>query len=511
MKKNFNKILFIATIALFCLIFIQSIWHPINFRPLDGATYKSDFPKLTLQSYKDNSFQRQLDKYSQENFGFREWAFRFYNQYLWSFYHKTNAKIVMEGKDGYLFENIVVKDHYQSLMYDHTDDTAVMKALFETEALRLWKVQELLKEHDIHIFVNMLPSKNDIYPEYMPVNICNDKPDGVHAYDYYKPRFEELGINHINNVTYYQDIKDKVDYPLFPKTGTHWTNIAASYSFDSIIEYMEVLGNRNLLNIEFSEKYIDKNRHPDDDLEQLLNLTFPIRPNKNYYVDVTTIPDSTAVRPKLITIGDSFFWTISYNIPLDEIFNEYPYWYYNSTIYFDKKNHSTNDINFARELMSADYIMLNYCTVQLYDLGSKFLPKALVYLCYDDEERNNKIEEIINNMRNDETWFNSLSEKAKNQNQSVEEVMLNDAKYLVYQQPESVFDDLKGYKLPTNRNESLLNFSDPNSFEGKIERIIDDIYADPNWLNNIKKKAEQAGVDFETQLRNDAIWMLNNN
>ena len=305
-------------------------------------------------------------------------------------------------------------------------------------------------------------------------------------------------------------IKDKVDYPLFPKTGTHWTNIAASYAFDSIIKYMEVLGDRNLLNVQLSEKYIDKNRHPDDDLEQLLNLTFPIKPNKNYYTDVTVIPDSTAVKPNLTTIGDSYFWTISYNIPLDTIFNRHPYWYYNSTIYFDEYNHFTNDINFAEELMSADYIMLNYCTTQLYDLGSKFLPKALVYLCYSEDERNAKVEQLIRNMRNDKNWYNSLSEKAKNQNVSVEEVMRNDAMYLVYQQPESCFDDLKGYKLPTDRNESLVKMTELDLFESKIKRIIDDICSDANWLDEVKKKAEKSGVSLETQLRNDAIWMIDN-
>ena len=510
MKINFNKILFVITILLFGLIFVQSIWHPIELKPLDGATYKTEFPELTFESYKNNSFQNNLNKYSQENFAFREWALRFYNQYLWSFYHKTNAEIVMEGKEGYLYENLCVRDHYQSLMYNVTDDTTFMLNLFETDALRMWKVQELLKEHDIHIFVNIPPGKNDIYPEYLPENVYNDKPDGVHAYDYYKPKFDELGINYIDHVTYFQDIKDKVDYPLFPKTGTHWTNIAASYAFDSIIKYMEVLGDRNLLNVQLSEKYIDKNRHPDNDLEQLLNLAFPIKPNKNYYTDVTVIPDSTAVKPNLTTIGDSYFWTISYNIPLDTIFERHPYWYYNSTIYFDEYNHSTNDINFAEELMSADYIMLNYCTTQLYDLGSKFLPKALVYLCYSEEERNSKVEQLIKNMRNDKNWYNSLSEKAKNQNVSVEEVMRNDAMYLVYQQPESCFDDLKGYKLPTNRNESLVKMTELDLFESKIKRIIDDICSDANWLDEVKKKAEKSGVSLETQLRNDAIWMIDN-
>ena len=510
MKNNFHKILFILTISVFVVIFAQTLWHPINFRPLKGVTVKTEMPKLTFETYKNNSFQKQFDKYTQENFGFREWTFRMYHQYLWSCYRKIKAFIVVEGKDGYLYEKEFVRDHYESLMYNHTSDTTVMKELFETEALRLWKVQELLKEHDIHIFANLIPGKDIIYPEYLPENTYT-RPDGIHAYDFYKPMFDKLGINYIDNVTYFKEIKDKIDYPLFPKTGTHWSNIAATHAFDSIIRYMEVLGNKNLLNVELSEKYADDTRQPDDDLEQLLNIIFKIRPNVNYYTDVTVIPDSTAVKPNLITIGDSYFWTISYNIPLTKIFKESPYWYYNSTIYFDKENSSTKDIDFAKELMDADFIMLNYCTVQLYDLGSKFLPKALVYLCYDAAERDAKVEELINKMRSDEGWFASLSEKAKKQKISVEEAMKNDAMYMVYQQPETCFDDLKGYKLPTSRNESLLDDDRALTFEENVNKMMKKITSNPEWTNSIKEKAAKNGIDFEKQLRNDALWMLKQN
>ena len=192
MKNNFHKILFLATILVFVVILAQTLWHPINFRPLKGVTVKTEMPKLTFESYKNNSFQKKFDKYTQENFGFREWTFRMYNQYLWSCYRKIKAFIVVEGKEGYLYEKEFVRDHYESLMYNHTSDTTVMKELFETEALRLWKVQELLKEHDIHIFVNLIPGKDIIYPEYLPENTYT-RPDGIHAYDFYK-RSEERRV-----------------------------------------------------------------------------------------------------------------------------------------------------------------------------------------------------------------------------------------------------------------------------------------------------------------------------
>jgi hypothetical protein len=158
--------------------------------------------------------------------------------------------------------------------------------------------------------------------------------------------------------------------------------------------------------------------------------------------------------------------------------------------------------------MHADYIMLNYCTVQLYDLANKFLPKALVYLCFDSEERNNKVEEIINNMKNDNNWLANLSVKAERQNISLEECMRNDALYIVYQQPESCFDDLKGYKLPTSRNESLLDADRPLTFDEQVDKIIKQINSDSVWTNSIKEKAERNGKTFDEQAREDAVWIL---
>ena len=69
---------------------------------------------------------------------------------------------MVRGKEDWLFEDVYVKDHYESMMYNYTNDTAEMRKIFETEALRLWKVQELLKEYDIHIFVSINPGKDMI-------------------------------------------------------------------------------------------------------------------------------------------------------------------------------------------------------------------------------------------------------------------------------------------------------------------------------------------------------------
>lgn len=508
MNKNFHKKLFASTVMILVIVMVQSIWHPLKIKELKGAYIKKEFPRLTFQAYKDNSFQKQFEDYYKDHFGFREYAIRLYNQYLWSCYRKTNVNTVALGKDNYLYETYFVIEHYESLMHSYANDTSEMKKIFDTETLRLWKVQEILKEYDIHIFVNMLPGKDMIYPEYLPEKSKNPKPEGIRAYDYYKTKFEEYGINHIDVASYFKELKGKVDYPLFTKKGTHWSNIASAYTFDTIIRYMEHIGDKNILNLQYSEKYKDRSRHPDNDLEELYNLCVPSLPNVNYYTDVSVIQDPTADSPGLLTIGDSFYWNIIYNVPLKDIFRSCPYWFYNSTIYEDKDNKSTKDIDFVAEVMDIDYIMLNYCNAQLYKLGNKFIAKALVYLCYDQEEIDKKIEEIKVEMKKSEQWNAEIAKKALENNESVEVTMYNEALNAIIEEPEKYFEELSGEKLPLSRNKSCIKSEGMSLFESKVQSLIDYIYSDEKWLEDITTKARNNNVSTEEQVRIDAEWMV---
>ena len=455
MKKNLHRTLFVSTLAILVLILIQTFTGFIPVKSLRGVSIETEKPKLTFKGYVDGSFQNNLENYCREHCGFREWLIRFYNQYLWTCFKETNNTTVVLGKGDWLFEEVYVRDHYESLMYKFTDDTAKMRTMLETEALRLWKVQELLKEHNIHIFVNMDPAKDVICPEYLPENSTYTRPEGFRAYDYYKRRFEELGIHYIDHVAFFKTLKDSADYPLFYKTGTHWSNIASVHAFDSILRYMEALGNQKLHHLEIGEKYPAKPRKPDNDLEQLLNLLFPMKSAPYWYADVTVKEDSTAAKPTLLTIGDSYFWNFELNIPLGQIFRNYPYWYYNYILYFDSAGRSFSDLDIEEEMMRADYIMLNYGTAQLYELGSRFLPKALLHLCYDKAAIDSAIYKLTERIKRDPGFYAEVKDVAKRSGKSVEQVLYEDAHYLIHENPEEYFEALRGERLPAVRNKDL--------------------------------------------------------
>ena len=456
MRKHFHKILFVSTIAVMTIILMQTVTGIVKLKPLHGAVTETEKPKLTFKSYTDGSFQESVENYCRDHSGFREWLIRVYNQYVWSCFRETTNATVVRGKEDWLFEESYIRDHYESMMYKFTDDTTEMKRILETEALRLWKVQELLKEYDIHIFVHINPGKDVIYPEFLPKNRTYLRPDGLHAYHYYKKRFDELGVNYIDYVTVFQNIKNSVDYPLFPKTGTHWSNIASIYAFDSIVQYMEILSNQNLINLDIGEKNYDTTRPPDNDMELILNLASPIKTPKNLYAYVGIKPDSTATKPYFLAIGDSFFFNFFNNIPLWDIFQHYSYWYYNSTIYDESDHETTLEVDFDQELMRPDYIMLIYNTWTLYEFSSYFLPKALLHLCYDEATIDSVANRLVQALKTDPAFYAEVCEVAKNKQTSVEQVMYEDAIYIINTNPEEYFEELKGTQLPVSRNKDLM-------------------------------------------------------
>lgn len=456
MRKHFHKILFVSTIAVMTIILMQTVTGIVKLKPLHGAVTETENPKLTFKSYADGTFQDSLENYCRNHSGFREWLIRAYNQYLWSCFKETSNATVVCGKDGWLFEETHVRDYYESLMYKYADDNDKMRKIFETEVQRFKKVQELLEEHNIHLFLVIAPSKDAIYPEYLPKNATYLRPDGLHAYDYYKKRFDETGVNYIDFVSFFRNVKDSVDYPLFPSCGTHWSNIASVYAFDSILRYMEVLGNQNLINLDIGERCQAETRDPDNDLEIILNLAFPIKSRPNIYADVGIKEDSTAVKPNFLAVGDSYYFNIASCTPIWEIFHKYLYWYYNTTIYGDDEHTSTLEVDIEQELMRPDYIMLIYNPVTLYEFSSYFLPRALLHLCYDQATIDSAAHKMMKEIKfYGYPEYPEYLKVAQESNRSIDDVLYDNVLYMFRTDPEHFFGELSDDQLPVSRNKDL--------------------------------------------------------
>ena len=500
----------ILSVALFLPI-IQWKTNLFPIKPLEGVTVKTELPKLNFENYCSGKLQGQTEKYIAENFGFREPIIRGYNQYVWDFFHKTYVGSIVVGKDKWLYGKEFIDDMLGQRWKEYADSPEQLTEKFTLEAERIRKVQEILAEYDKHLFVIMEPGKTRTYPEHLKKGLLDeverrkDCEDYCVAADVYPAIFDRLGVYYINIDQWFQQCKDEVDYQLYPQTGTHWSNLAALHATDSILHYMEWLGNQKLTRLEISETLFDTTMKPDNDLEKILNINHRVMDIPNQYASFELIADSATCKPGWIHIGDSYYWNISYHIPLDEMFSRHPYWYYNSTIYYDDKHHSTSETDIIWELAETDYISLGYCTSQIYALSSYFAAKTLTNLCFDKKEIHKAIMGIVDNMNNSPEWKASLQQKADNQGKTLDDIMLSDASYMLYLNPEHYFPELNETH-PQSRNTLLRMWST----DDPLGNILRNMTHNEEWMNNLKEKAAKQNLDLETIMVNDAKWMLSN-
>lgn len=512
MKKPTKVILLSLTAVLLFASMLQKLFNFPKLAPLAGVVEERSIPALNLQNYRNGSFQQGTEQYLQYNFGFRPPVIKLYNQYLWDFFEKTyvNRASITFGKDGWLYEPWFIEDHYQSLAYHYSTDSADMATKFKNEAKRVYQLQHILNEYGTDLVVCLLPGKDLIYPEHLPDNTKYFKEKKITARDFFGSEYKRLGVNHINVEQWFVQMKDTADFLLFPKTGTHWSNLAAVYAADSLIRYLEHLKNCNLNNLIIGEKYVDKARTPDADLESLMNLIRPLKREPLYYADVKADHDSTAIKPKLITIGDSYWWNVIGQVPLQDVFSAYPYWYYYSTIYFDNAK-AVRDVDLLQEMLSSDYILLSYCSVQQYRMNDGFTQQALIALCYNPKE----VETIKNGIKigiqNDAPWFEKIKQRAEKDHLEIDQVLDGEVATLVNLYPEKYFPALRD-SIPTKRSSLIDDYFTTDSLafiEKMVNEIVLEIKSKPQMMIEMEQKAKDQGKELEQAIHDDAQWIVN--
>lgn len=384
-----------------------------------------------------------------------------YNQYAWDFYKKTENNGVFFGKDNWLYFYEMMQDQYETLTYKYCSSGEEMAETFERDARMVYYLQEILKEYGTTLYVCITPSKNELFPEYMLENDRFKLEGGVHADEFYVKRFTELGVNFIDLNTYFKLLKGNVDYPLFYKAGSHYSHIAATYTADSLVKYMEALSGLNIQNFSFSEPFIDKPKNIDRDMEDLYNLIRPIEKVDYEYVKINPIPDSTSVKPRWFTIGDSFYWNISSEICDANIFESTPFWYYGKEVYYDPGKFDADELDIVDELLEADIVTILWCPINLYALEHNIVNNAVLSLCRTNNYRNT----LINCIKESKGWYDDEVAKANEKNIDIDEMIRTDADYMIKQHTKELLDETPADVVPTERVERLINCK--QFFEGK--------------------------------------------
>ena len=500
---------FVLTVMLLAFPAVQQHAQLFKIKPLNGVTVETEQPHFTFKTFMSGEFQKQEDQYLSENIGFRELFVRCYNQLSWSLFRKWQNKSIFINDDNWIFNDFTIKHHYGQSMYDFFSSENEALKKMRNDAHMLYLLQGVLQQYGVSFFVCLAPGKDLVCDSHVPEVKGFDRPPGIYAIDVFPPLFDSLGINYIDFSKYYLEIRDTVSYPLYLKSSSHWSNQAVAYAADTLFHYMEWLSGINIPELEIGEDYLDKPHILDTDLEDVMNLLWPVETDMYQYNRLSVKTDSTTVKSHLLAVGDSYFKGFMYSIALDQLFESHHYWYYNREIYDDPIHNRVDEVDLLRELLSSDIVMLIYSPSNLFDLNRHFLTRALFNFFYDDGVAQAKLDEIKENIKKDAAWYSSIEQKAAHNGVDVEQELEGNATYMLYNSPGLYFNEFNAAEIPVCRNSRIAKLyaeiHDPSRAAYRKQ-----IFSNHEWLGMIKDKAAKGGISIEEAIEIDIDWMLKN-
>lgn len=545
MKRRIYTILCLLTMAGFALVFVQEKWHPFELKPLAGVTFETERPKLTYQSFASGNYQTNIEQYSREHFGFREWHIRLYNQFIYSAFNTTHCHFIVPGKNGWLFYTEAFNNYYgtEPIYKFHSYDRARQWARKNVRMMN--KLRYVLQDYDIEFLCFMAPDKAEIYPEYLPYH----EPAPVNAVNtaaYYDSLMTAIDFPHVEMTKWYKTLKDTASFTLFPKRDSHW-RYSAVFGYDSLFCYMNSINHFGIPDIHINRLIQLDTMYPEND-EKTLNLIFPIgNDSPKYRADITIDCNENCHKPKVLFVGDSFIWDLETYMPWKEILSDVEIWFYNKSAFlgFEKEKHPLTEIDRLQSILKADYVVW-YSSGYQWGLSSYgFVQDALLRLCVSDSLFEAQIPWVMDSLRNNGVCDDSLRPRAVR-------ILKND--------PELI-PGLCGEAMPTIRNTQAIQRTQQaiaidsdkqwqtalrvvasqtdRSYQDVLQEEVNNLVAGRNllrdgvavdtatiieleveklmnqWRNNpesiqfLKEKAKQNGKTFETVLEEDARWVVN--
>ncbi|MBQ3595708.1 MAG: hypothetical protein II981_09915 [Bacteroidales bacterium] len=503
MKFQKNKyryyIMFTLLLAFLFLPMIQEHFKTFKVKPLNGVNYKTEVPEFTLTSFSEGKFQAQLEDYISENFGFREFVIRLYNQYVWTFFNKTYNKSFVRGEENWFYYFEAVRE-YKGNEYKgsfKSKDEAIER--YEENIRMMCQLREILKEYGIEFMTFMAPDKPFIYPEYLPDRDSISEP--LRAFEYYDRRLTEIGFPNIEMTKWFKTMRDTASHPVMHTVDSHW-GVGAAYGCDSLFKYLDSLNDFGMPKISYGDA-IDIGKEPTHD-ESVLNLLFPIRKkNSNYRLDIKVECDENTRKPRVLFVGDSFIWSITKQMPLKEILSDMEIWYYNSTVHKGFKLESTKKENIdpLLNILKNDYVVFYSCGHQWHKATYNFLEETLAELGVKDSTTNHDREKVRRKLlqidiENDSVWNNTLKTYAFTNNISLEEVYMTEVDNIVNN------DTLI-------RDSFLIN--EKTLFDFEVHELIKKWRNNPEMMKYLEDKAAKKNKPLEEVILGDAKWVIKQN
>lgn len=447
--KIIKYILFVLFVGILFLPLLQSIYPLFKEIPLRGEFVPAPKSKLSVEDWFNGSFQSVEEKYRPEHTGFRPFFVRIYNQINYSFLATSpNVNIVL-GKDDYLFD---VKHLEAYLGKDYVGDEEI-----GLKVVKLESVLDTLKSLNKQILVVLAPSKVRYFSEYIPERYLIQK-ETKSNYEQLAKQLSKSKVQYIDFSAWFLSQKQKSKYSLMNKFGIHWTKYGEYVAMDSLINYMSEKYNWNLpkaryrkLTLTHTPQFTDRDMI--DPLNLLLQKDDLLLAYPDVYVDTTKADKK---RPRILVVGDSFYWGMYYWGMCNEVFDRGEFWYYNRVVYpeiFENGKVVQREPMFTdmRKIIDKFDVIVFFQTEQnLHDLGFSFIERLYASFLsnINEEDKEIRVKYYIELIKKDSAWLNLIKEKAKKWNKPLEEALRIDATYMLEQEQDAKLkQEIKAQKI----------------------------------------------------------------
>ena len=529
-----KKILFAFVLILLILPSLQNRFNIFKVKPLEGDFELIEKPEYSKAGWNGGELQRQYNNWLEENIGFRSFFVRINNQIDYSFYRIVHAEGVIVGKKDVLYEY----DYIRAWL----GDDFIGKRTLDKKMRRLKYMQEYLKkEKNIHLLFILEPSKARFEPEFIP-----DSYDPEHRtisnYEYMVKLANKYNICYLDLNHYFLQMKDTASYLLYPQYGVHWSIYGMSLAVDTLISFMEHQTNLDLPDIYIDSIEVSKKfRDTDYDAGKPLNLLWTLPHEAMAYPVFRFEENPEKERPNVLAVADSYYWNIFNTRLPHHLFNNEAFWYFNSLVYpdFYYEPLYVEELDLKTEVEKQDVILIMVTERFLYKYDWRFVDNIYelytpyfepdFHYRYENDVRINlglfdqlamdamgselSLEEIIHReadflfatedlpeyigtygpayyekmISNDTNWMGEIERKAIEKDIPVDQMLMTDVDYMFKNEYPDIYESHYGIK--------------------RIEAII---LNDPEWLESIKQKAAENYLTFDEMIRQDAIWLYNN-
>ncbi len=296
-----EKVRKIITFALFGVIISASfIWKMsgLENQVLNGVTESVEKPEGKIETVLDGQWQSQCETWYQEQFNLKPPLIVAFNQFAWEAFHITTNQNLAVGNGNNLFEKTYIRNYLQIADVMEQD-------YFDTRMEQLTELEARLKAQGKHLMIYITPSKAEIYPEDIPWNymLCSNRNQPTN-YEKLLEMLDKSGIPYYDSVPYVKQLKEEDNFPVYPKTGIHWTQVTGSLVGQQLSDAIEKAFGYDLNELDISYQPCEVPLDPDADIFKTMNLL--TEPYDEYYEPVYTLQVEGKDKPNVFFRGGSF-------------------------------------------------------------------------------------------------------------------------------------------------------------------------------------------------------------